>query len=63
MTPSCNSSLYGYSHYAAHEDVVPVVLEVDGPADGSCECQAEETDLDGGHNEGFGDEGVNLFVR
>ena len=39
------------------------MLEVDGPADGGGERQAEETDLDGGHNEGLGDEGVNLFVE
>ena len=63
MTPSCKSSLNGHSHNGSHEDVVPVMLEVDGPADGGGERQAEETDLDGGHNEGLGDEGVNLFVE
>ena len=39
------------------------MLEVDGPADGGRECQTEETDLDGGNNEGLGDEGVYLFVE
>ena len=39
------------------------MLEVDRPADGGCESQAEETDLDGSHDEGLGDERVNLYHR
>ena len=63
MTPSCKLSLNGHSHNGSHEDVVPVMLEVNRPADGGCESQAEETDLNGSHDEGLRDERVNLYRR
>ena len=40
-----------------------MMLEVDRPADGGCESQAEETYLDCSHDEGLRDEGVNLYRR
>ena len=47
-------SLNCHSGDAAHEDVVPVVFEVDGPANGSGKRQAEEADLNGRYDEELG---------
>ena len=63
MTRSCQWYLNSHSHDRSHEDIVPVMLEVDRPADGGCESQAEKTYLDCSHDEGLGDEGVNLYCR